>query len=393
MNNAIKKDAGMANALYPSAPAATSVRRRTQPLHVVAPHLHRVAITVLILISLLLLQLVDASSIRRPGTSRKASSSRPDPNAPLHLPAHCRPNRFAALSPPTVAAVCRDGVVLVAVHSGPALEPLLVPAARADSEEQGEASSEQDTGDDSGTAAGAALEDLPGTYRGPFRVSPIDGHGTTLLSVGWRADCVALAAKCRSLAAEEAATYGLGMGLLGSTGGDGEDGDDAVLMGPDYAASIAADVSLWLAKCAISGGMRTMNCVGLLASCSTAGGCLHLIDETSIHRVRALAIGLGSKRINRRLVEVDFSSMEWGEAVNTLLGIIAQEAGVARNDGGKQEDEDKDSDGDDDAPTENEKETRWQLPEGSRVELAFVDAKRMRRINQRMVEGSIIDAS
>ena len=132
---------------------------------------------------------------------------------------------------------------------------------------------------------------------------------------------------------------------------------------------------------------RTMNCVGLLASCSTAGGCLHLIDATSIHRVRALAIGLGSERINRRLVGVDFSSMDWNEAVNTLLGIIVQEAGVAKNDGGDDEDED----GSDEATEENEKETRWQLPEGSRVELAFVDAKRMRRINQRMVEDSIID--
>ena len=377
----------MASALHPSTPAAASVRQRQ--CHLV-PHLHRTAIAVFLF--LLLLQLVDASSIRRPGTSRKQNTASSRPDTASSLPAHCRPNRFAALSPPAVAAVCRDGVVLVAVHSGPALEPLLVPAARAGSEEQSEATSEEDAGDDSGTKA-SALEDLPATYRGPFRVSPIDGHGTTLLSVGWRADCAAQAAKCRSLAAEEAATYGLGMGLLGSTGGDGEDGDDAVLMGPDYAAGIAADTSLWLAKCAISGGMRTMNCVGLLASCSATGGCLHLIDETSIHRVRALAIGLGSERINRRLVGIDFSSMEWGEAVNTLLGIIAQEAGVARNDGGKQEDEDKDSDGDDDAPTENEKETRWQLPEGSRVELAFVDAKRMRRINQRMVEGSIIDAS
>ena len=86
------RGAGMANALLPSSPAAAPARRRPRLL-VVGHHPHRVAIAVLL--SLLLLQLVDASSIRRPGTSRKESSSRPDPNAPLHLPAHCRPNRFA----------------------------------------------------------------------------------------------------------------------------------------------------------------------------------------------------------------------------------------------------------------------------------------------------------
>ena len=139
----------MVNALHPSPPVAPSARRRSR-LRLVVPSLHRVAIAVL---SSLLLSwprhLVDASSIRRPGTSRKqtaAASSRPDDTSL----ACCR---FAALSPPTVAAVCRDGVVLVAEHSGPALEPLLVPAARAGGEEQGEATSEEDTGDDPGTKA------------------------------------------------------------------------------------------------------------------------------------------------------------------------------------------------------------------------------------------------
>ncbi len=48
---------------------------------------------------------------------------------------------------------------------------------------------------------------------------------------------------------------------------------------------------------------------------------------------------------------------------------------------------------DDDSPEENGKETDdngWQLTNGSRVELAFVDARQMRRINQRMVQ---VDAS
>ena len=64
----------MANALLPSSPAAAPARRRPRLL-VVGHHPHRVAI---VLVSLLLLQLVDASSIRRPGTSASRLRHRPD---------------------------------------------------------------------------------------------------------------------------------------------------------------------------------------------------------------------------------------------------------------------------------------------------------------------------
>ena len=142
----------MVNALHPSPPVAPSARRRSR-LRLASGPLSASGGDRRIVIAATQLapprHLVDASSIHRPGTSRKqtaAASSRPDDTSL----ACCR---FAALSPPTVAAVCRDGVVLVAEHSGPALEPLLVPAARAGGEEQGEATSEEDTGDDPGTKA------------------------------------------------------------------------------------------------------------------------------------------------------------------------------------------------------------------------------------------------
>jgi len=399
----------MANPLSPSTPVAAP--GRTWPI----PRLH---VCLLVAVSLLWsgdLAVCDASSIRRPGTSRKtAASSRPDAPS-LLLPAHCRPNQFVAAGPLAVAVVCRDGVVLAAFHTSPALEPLLMGAAAAGdelptcatSEEQGEATCNEggQGGDEKKT-----LEDLPRAYRGPFRVAPIDGHGTALLTAGWRTDCLSLAAKCRSLAAEEASSYGLGSGS-GSGNNDGSNGDDgaAGVLRPDYATGIASDASLWLARCAISGGIRALNCVGLLASCTRTSthaksqgidgkgdaptrsarseGCLYLIDAAGIHRVRALAIGLGSERINRRLVGVDFSSLGKDAAVRKLMDIIVQE-GTAEKDGGEDEGEE-----DDDAPEENGKErddNGWQLPKGSRVELAFVDARQMRRINQRIVQ---VDAS
>ena len=346
-----------------------------------------------------------ASSIRRPGTSsRKTSSgSNGGTSKTIPLPAHCRPNRFVSASPLAVAAVCRDGVVIAAVHTSPALEPLLLAGAVGDGVQEQDPEQEED--------GGTPDHHLPRAYRGPFRVTPVDGYGTTLLSAGWRSDCHSLAAKCRSLAAEEAANYM--HDDLGSASAVA-----AAVPNEDYAAGIASDAALWLAKCAISGGIRTRNCVGLLASCcstkaddddttSNAAGRLHLIDAAGVHRVRALAMGHGSDDVNRRLLGVDFANLGRDEAMQKLMDVIfhpkSQDGGEGGENDGKDDDDiddddddDDDDDGEDDINTDALDNTdakgdqsstnRWQLPKGSRVELAFVDAKRrqMTRINQRI---------
>ena len=223
-------------------------------------------------------------------------------------------------------------------------------------------------------------------------MAPVDGYGTTLLSAGWRSDCHSLAANYMH-------------GDLGS-------GSAAAAAAPseDYATGIASDAALWLAKCAISGGIRTRNCVGLLASCCTytkadddddttsnAAGRLYLIDAAGVHRVRALAMGHGSDDINRRLLGVDFAKLGRDEAVQKLMDVILQTK--SQNGGGEGELNDGDDDDDDsndtntgalpddtDAEGDQSSTDRWQPPKGSRVELAFVDAKRkqMTRINQRI---------
>ena len=363
---------------------------------------------------------VDASSIRRPGpSSRGKSRSRKDGGpsqeaAPLQLPAHCRPNRFVAAGPLAAAAVCRDGVVLAAFHASPALEPLLVDVQEEeeDVEEENNDNEDESSGhneeDDtmlilSAAAAAkrqpavAAVRDLPRTYRGPFRVAPVDGYGTALLSAGWRSDCHSLAARCRSLASEEAANYGHGGGDLGSGSGSTAAAAAAAAAPPkeDYAAGIAYDASLWLARCALSGGTRTKNCVGLLASCCTssrggesgAGGRLYLIDAAGVHRARALAIGHGSDCINRRLLGVDFSNLGRDEAVRKLMDVIVQDD-KEENDDEKDEEDDNDDGMNSDSRDDNNEGrggSTWQLPKGSLVELAFVDARQMRRIQHQKI--------
>ena len=359
----------------------------------------------------------DASSIRRPGASSRRTTSNGNGNGnggpaktTARLPAHCRPNRFVSASPLCAAAACRDGVVLAALHTSPAVEPLLLveeedgvqddggkekkeDGTNGSKEEEEEGGVDVDDGISSAVLpAAVSVEHLPRAYRGPFRVAPVDGCGTTLLTAGWRADCQTLAAQCRALAAEEAAQYYIGVY-----------GDMAP--SEDYAAGIAAEASLWLARCALSGGTRSRNCVGLLASCcrhrhrccdddddddndNAAEGRLYLIDAAGVHRVRALAIGRGSDDVNRRLLGVDFAHLGRDEAVQALMEVMLREGG--ENGDGEHdeyddgtntntEDEDTDVEGD-----QSSSRNRRQPPAGSRVELAFVDSEQMTRINQRM---------
>ena len=351
----------------------------------------------------------DASSIRRPGTSSRMTNNNNNNSGTSKttpLPAHCRPNRFVSASPLAVAAVCREGVVMAALHTSPALEPLLVhvdDVALVPGEEQRDTTSEdgrdgEDSEEDIDATLGTrskqkrvVVKDLPRSYRGPFRVASIDAYGTSLLSAGWRSDCHSLSAKCRSLAAEEAASYM--HGDLGSV--------STVAAPPkeDYAAGLASDASLWLAKCAMSGGIRTKNCVGLLAaatSCCTeadddnviAAGRLYLVDAAGIHRARALAIGHGSDCINRRLLGVDFSNLGRDEAVRKLMDVILQNEEEKNDEDGNDDDDDDDTNAgtqdDIDLEGDHVNVNKWKLPKGSRVELAFVDAKQMTRINRRI---------
>ena len=97
-----------------------------------------------------------------------------------------------------------------------------------------------------------------------------------------------------------------------------------------------------------------------LAATEIGQACLHLVDATGAYRVRAHAVGLGSKTINARLREIRFETMTAEEGVQQLVQVLRTQHGV---------------EGDHD----------WHaLDNATRIELAFVDvqSKRLQRIRQ-----------
>lgn len=102
---------------------------------------------------------------------------------------------------------------------------------------------------------------------------------------------------------------------------------------------IAEGLSYYLSKCQFSSGVRSLSTVGLLACGTTGGsssstnnnngGSLYLIDTTGTHQVRAHAIGNGSFNVHKRMVFIDFSTMDCLEGLKVLLRLIAEEGGLA----------------------------------------------------------------
>jgi hypothetical protein len=131
------------------------------------------------------------------------------------------PDRFVAAAPLIVAAVCSDGVAVVATHTAFRNEPLLLDDAL-------------DNATVISNATGSNIteipKDLPKSFRGPFRIHTIDGFGTGLVCAGWRADGQILVDYCRSVASSEVSVFG------------------EPTAGAEYGHYIASDASLWMAQ-------------------------------------------------------------------------------------------------------------------------------------------------
>lgn len=162
---------------------------------------------------------------RLPSSSGSSIGVRPTDSKPYPL-AGVSPDPFVAAAPLIIAAVCSDGVILVAVHTTFANEPLL---------SDDTVSSSSST---SSTNNSTSLQDLPKSYRGPFRIYSIDGFGTGLICAGWRADGQILAEYCRSVASDELAVFG------------------EPRQNDDYGNYLASETSLWMAQCAVSERVR-----------------------------------------------------------------------------------------------------------------------------------------
>jgi hypothetical protein len=110
-----------------------------------------------------------------------------------------RPDKFVSFAPLVLAAICRDGVALIATHPGAEDEMLMLGDGEDAAANDKEISSEDSS---------IRIPDLPESYRGPLRVHKIDSVGTALVCAGWRTDCEQLAKLCRTYAAKERERFG-----------------------------------------------------------------------------------------------------------------------------------------------------------------------------------------
>lgn len=99
-------------------------------------------------------------------------------------------NPLVVAAPFATAAVCRDGLVLVALHPN-----VLVKKGRSSS---------------------FCLTDLPRHFAGPFRIQSLDMQGSTiLLTAGWRADAQFLCSKAQEICRQETEMVGSGLAASG----------------------------------------------------------------------------------------------------------------------------------------------------------------------------------
>ncbi len=116
------------------------------------------------------------------------------------LPSHSdgrlsiKPNKYVQSSPPCLAAVCKNGIALLALHSTNIQEERHI--------------MKRDNDDSKIEEDKFMFPDLPSGSRCPLRIERLDGRGSVLLTCGWRADGMILADIGRDLCRDEVMRYG-----------------------------------------------------------------------------------------------------------------------------------------------------------------------------------------
>lgn len=161
-----------------------------------------------------------------------------------------KPDPFVLASPLIVAAVCADGVAMVASHTVSVTEKLMrevepkqkvleqnISSISTGSNKQQQ---EDDTDSNRDMDITTRWKDLPvDQHGGPFRINKIDRFGTYLMAAGWRADCNMLAEVCRDISSREVTKFG------------------APKWGLPYGRFLALEASFWMAKRAVSDGVSS----------------------------------------------------------------------------------------------------------------------------------------
>ena len=267
-------------------------------------------------------------SVNGSSATGKTRQNGPLPKFPLM---GVTPDPFIECSPLVVGVVCRDGVLLVALHS-------IFSTENVESSLLRESFTDENNADDPENRPEindlAFQKDLPRRYRGPFRIHPLDSSGTSaMVCAGWRTDCQNLVNHIRSIDRREQVEFG-----------------DDVSRALEYGSFLASRASLLMANFCVSESRRPLSCLGLLASGSCLG--LWVVDSTGAYRVRAHAVGQGSDQVNQILRKKDWTQQESDTVKNELLQLLYHDLGHDKN------------------------STEIKIPEGSCVEMAIAETTR-----------------
>ena len=289
----------------------------------------------LVILLLCLPSFSNASSIRASDRSSKPKPSKP----PAKTYPHNAPDPFLSSSPLIVAAVASDGIALLSLHVAHTAEPLLFNQYGKQDEKEHE------------------LADLPLDTKGPLRIHKVDNVGSALMMCGWKTDGMVLVDHAREASRKECERYG-----------------DHTQQSGEYGRFLAKTLSFRMAAFAAGESLRSLRCAGLLATAVASSsssrderwrkkGELWLVDATGIYSCRAYALGAGSKVINRKLLDLDFSQLSVRECAHLLLQTVRESLLVT--DTGDEED-------------------AYRIPTGSRVEMGVVEfeSQQMKRLRQ-----------
>jgi len=276
------------------------------------------------------------------------------------------PDPFVEASPLVVGVVCRDGVLLVALHSVFSERNdesfLLFQAAREgdDDDDDGDTDdSNDDDNDDNDDSNDDDNDSNDDNDRGPFRIHAMDASGeAAMVCSGWRTDGRVLTDHLRSFDRSENRVFGSRTSNYDNT--------DNTIDFSNHGGALADRAALFLAQCSVSEQKRSLACVGLLASAASSsparnpahgGGSLWVVDATGAYRVRAHALGRGSDTIHTLLRSKDWTRLPARTVRTELLrslGLLPETNGSNEND----------NDDYNDDPT----------TKGSRVEMAIVES-------------------
>ena len=311
-------------------------------------------------------------------TSREQSE---DESAISSLRQQKNEDPYVKASPLSVAAVCSDGIALIALHYGSdddcsegnedeeKLFRVANDLASFNDESNSVANtlnSKEMTSNDREKSSASQMEqrfrDLPISTRGPLRIEQVydqQYHSTqtqtskqpqsllkplpppmALLTAGWRTDGMALANAARELIAEERMLYCLPYLAMpdGNSVPDSSESQANRLLAdtatkptvaaiPYYGRRIAEGLSYYMAKCDFSESVRSLSTVGMLTVGSNnidGMGSIFLIDATGAYRVRAHAIGDGAFELNQKMGYIDFSQMSCHDGLKVLMRLIAE---------------------------------------------------------------------